>query len=371
MRLLGAFLVFHAVNYASMTGCYLPLSPIQIFIESLHGYFILLTEPALFFGVLSIVFPVELIFRRCWPFLLPAIVLGTAYALIYSSYPEMIRGEISILSITEVIPYPPIFRLQCIILLFKVALMLFCFILYIRIFIVHFPKFLRNIFSDSEQLKGNGFIYFGIVLFYCSALYSLAPYIGSGMIAAIMIPEIGLGFIIYFVLYNNYRFIRTMSMDLFEFYFISFMVENNRLLALKILFPQKVIPKNIVNLLKDLNQYDKTDYLFQRLTNYFLAKKPYLQSNLSLDDIARSLNTNRTYISQVLKKKNTSFYDFVNSHRIAEAKERMKTNAFCLKTIAEDCGFSSYTTFIKYFEKQEGVSPKVWRDRHILRKFVQ
>ncbi len=373
MRLFGIFLLLRALNYVLVAGLYLPPSSVQIFIESISGYLILLAEPVLFFVFLSIVFPVKLIIRRCWLFLLPAIILGTVYTITYLSYPETDRSDISrwLLNPAELKSYPQIFRLQHIIQLCEFVLILFYLTLYVKIFILNFPKFLRNNFSNNKQIKTRRFFSFGFILICFTGLYTVIPFIGGGIIVPIIIMEIGFAFLMYSFLYIRYRVNYNLNADLLETYFTSFMVDGKRPLIIEALFPQKLIPQNIMSVLADPKLPDKMDYLFHRLTDYFRTKKPYLQSNLSLDDVARNLNTNRTYISLILKKETTSFYDFVNSYRIEEAKQKMQTCSFNLKIIAEECGFSSYTTFIKYFEKKEQVSPKIWRDRIVLRSVVQ
>jgi AraC-like DNA-binding protein len=54
------------------------------------------------------------------------------------------------------------------------------------------------------------------------------------------------------------------------------------------------------------------------------------------------------------------FYDFVNTYRIEEFKEMIaarKNLQFTLLSIALDCGFSSKTSFNRYFKKATGQTP--------------
>lgn len=48
---------------------------------------------------------------------------------------------------------------------------------------------------------------------------------------------------------------------------------------------------------------------------------------------------------------NTTFFNFVNVFRIEEAKKQIQTGpSYSLKAIGDSCGFSSYTTFAKYYK---------------------
>lgn len=95
---------------------------------------------------------------------------------------------------------------------------------------------------------------------------------------------------------------------------------------------------------------DKHQELRRRLIIYFDESKPYLSKKLIMQDIARELNTNRTYISKIINTDfDTTFFNFVNVFRIEEAKRQIEiTSSYSLKAIADSCGFSSYTTFVKY-----------------------
>lgn len=103
------------------------------------------------------------------------------------------------------------------------------------------------------------------------------------------------------------------------------------------------------------------DELLKKLIVYFIDEKPFLAKKLVMTDIAKALNTNRTYISQIINGDlNTTFFNFVNVFRIEEAKKQMSSNSpYNMKTIADVCGFSSYTTFTKY-HKMYQTKPAKW-----------
>ena len=54
------------------------------------------------------------------------------------------------------------------------------------------------------------------------------------------------------------------------------------------------------------------------------TQKLYLNHELRLDDIANMLNISRHHASQVINENfNMSFYDFINTYRIEEAKNKL------------------------------------------------
>lgn len=362
LQLFGLFLIIRAIIYISIAGCYYPPSSFQVFIESIDSYALLLHDPVLFFAVLSLIFPLKLILKRCWPLLVPAAVLGTIYLIAYLSYPDAIRQKISISfwNSEEIVPYALIYDLQLTVQITMTALTIIYLALYTKVLVFDFTKFLKNNYSNAQQLNIRAIIYIGVLFILFAFLYAFIPLTGEKTIIPIFIFEILLGFIIYLGLNNSYR----INPELIENYMISFVLNTKNIPFFSWLFPYK----SLAFLNKETeetseNQAHKTESLFQKLIGYFEEKKPYLQKDLSMDDIARALSSNRTYISQLLsKEKNISFYDFVNAYRVEEAKIKMQEQpSICLKFIAEECGFSSYTTFVKYFKEKELTTPNKWK----------
>lgn len=140
-------------------------------------------------------------------------------------------------------------------------------------------------------------------------------------------------------------------------YFSNFLAETN-IKEFNLFFPSD--PEILLD--------DKHEELRKRLIVYFEESRPYISKRLIMNDVARDLNTNRTYISKIINTDfDTTFFNFVNVFRIEEAKKQIEaTSSYSLKAIADNCGFSSYTTFAKYhkmyltqsadwYEKREAV----------------
>lgn len=90
-------------------------------------------------------------------------------------------------------------------------------------------------------------------------------------------------------------------------------------------------------------------------------KKPYLNAEFKLADLANEINYPLHEISQVLNQDlNQSFPDFVNKYRVEEVKKRMEDKAYARFTffaIAQQCGFNSKTSFYRIFKNETGKTP--------------
>src|SRR5688572_13077478 len=101
------------------------------------------------------------------------------------------------------------------------------------------------------------------------------------------------------------------------------------------------------------------------LASLMELKKPYTEPQLNIDGLALQLNTTRHSLSQVLNQRlQQSFYDYVNSFRIEEAKRLLKCPAHDnnkISSIAFDAGFNSLSAFNDVFKKRTGITPSAYR----------
>lgn len=102
--------------------------------------------------------------------------------------------------------------------------------------------------------------------------------------------------------------------------------------------------------------------LFAKLTILFERQRIYLDSNLKLGDIAKKLNTNSKYLSQVVNNQtNNNLIHYVNLYRIEEAKRKIINDEYQHLTtygIAQTCGFKNKSTFYKVFKEITNMTPK-------------
>lgn len=103
--------------------------------------------------------------------------------------------------------------------------------------------------------------------------------------------------------------------------------------------------------------------LKDKLENFMTEEKLYLNHELRLGDIADLLNISRHHASQVINENfQMSFYDYVNSYRIEEAKSKLESDfgntSTSISDVAYQCGFNNRVSFYKAFKKITRITPK-------------
>ncbi|MBQ0096570.1 MAG: helix-turn-helix transcriptional regulator [Bacteroidales bacterium] len=108
------------------------------------------------------------------------------------------------------------------------------------------------------------------------------------------------------------------------------------------------------------NAYTRT--IYERLLTYFEREKPYLDSSLSIDAVARTVGTNRTYIAKAVKVyTGRNFCQFVNFYRIEHAIALYENDtSLRVNQLAGDSGFNSATSFSIAFKLVKGMPPGEW-----------
>jgi AraC-like DNA-binding protein/effector-binding domain-containing protein len=109
---------------------------------------------------------------------------------------------------------------------------------------------------------------------------------------------------------------------------------------------------------------DKERYLNKLLT-YMETQKPYLNSMISLKDLADQVAISPYYLSQIINEcLNQNFFDFINGYRIKECKKLFMDADQNDKSILEiiySAGFNSKSVFNPAFRKFTGMTPSQFR----------
>jgi AraC-like DNA-binding protein len=100
-----------------------------------------------------------------------------------------------------------------------------------------------------------------------------------------------------------------------------------------------------------------------RLNLLMDEQKPYLNSDLKLQDVADLLHSNRTYISDSIKTtRGQSFTQFINAYRLDEAmKQLQQYPEKKISAIWSEAGFATESSFFRTFKAANGVTPNEWR----------
>ncbi len=108
-------------------------------------------------------------------------------------------------------------------------------------------------------------------------------------------------------------------------------------------------------------QQETISELAEKIEYLMKEKKIYLNPGLSLDDIARDLETNRLYVSRAINSElYTNFISYVNEYRIKEAIRLItlgEHKVLSMEGIAHASGFNNRKSFSAAFLKFNGLNP--------------
>jgi AraC-like DNA-binding protein len=123
-------------------------------------------------------------------------------------------------------------------------------------------------------------------------------------------------------------------------------------------FDFEIVPKN---------NFDEIDLWKSKIQVLIKEHSLYINSELTLADVANKLNTNVAVISKTINQGfKMNFNDFINTYRIEAIKQAFSAGEHKKTTllgIAFDCGFNSKATFNRAFKKNTGFSPKEYLEK--------
>ena len=89
-----------------------------------------------------------------------------------------------------------------------------------------------------------------------------------------------------------------------------------------------------------------------------------LTADLSLNNIAQTLNVNPSYLSSLFRKEcGCTLTDYVNNRRIEHAVSLLNTTDKQIQNIAFECGIQDTNYFIKLFKKYTGLTPTGYKEQ--------
>lgn len=252
-------------------------------------------------------------------------------------------------------------------------------------------KDLRNFFEDDNMFPLR--IIYGISFFLSITVYSILAFIEisrhqrnlknlisytSGLVTLNWLKIISISFYVaYFILFILGGLNMIGNYIPFDPYFIIFAFITIFSFAYSFYgIKQPVIFGSVVLITaeekKDTEKYSRSglkekqaeEYL-AKLVAYVEGSKPFLNRDLSIQDLAGLTGIPRHHITQVLNEKHgKNFFTFINEYRVKEVIERFrdeKNNNYTILSIAFDSGFNSKTTFNSIFKAQTGQTPSEFR----------
>lgn len=120
-------------------------------------------------------------------------------------------------------------------------------------------------------------------------------------------------------------------------------------------------PLSILTDMPTSEMKDRYAFFVEALSNW-IEQKGYLQAELTIEDLARQLGSNRTYLSTFINSHyGVPFRQWIASLRIAEAKKMLRDTNLREQDIAEAIGFATVQSFIRNFTQTEHISPSAYR----------
>ena len=127
----------------------------------------------------------------------------------------------------------------------------------------------------------------------------------------------------------------------------------------------KVFELNSIDIDGNAFKTNDDDLFFKQITNYIIDEKQFLNPNISLSELSKLLGLSTQKTSGIINEySKQNFNDFINHHRILEAKRELLSKErenYKISTIAFDVGFNSLSSFNSAFKKFVGVTPSVFK----------
>ena len=107
---------------------------------------------------------------------------------------------------------------------------------------------------------------------------------------------------------------------------------------------------------------DKIGLLLQQ---HCVDTQLYLQHDLTILQLAKSIGTNRFYLSQYFSSRGLHYNDYINELRIQHFVNLYRESIadkrdFTIQQLAQECGYRSYSTFSRVFKQQMGKNVTTW-----------
>ena len=130
----------------------------------------------------------------------------------------------------------------------------------------------------------------------------------------------------------------------------------------------RVVPEKESKIQKKRLTEMESTFLKEKLDQLMTQEKLYMESDLTLVDVSKKLNTSSNNLSWLLNNVyKTTFYDFINRHRVEEFLKKVENQEHLQHTILAlslDVGFKSKSTFNKAFKLTMQDTPSNYIKKH-------
>jgi AraC-like DNA-binding protein len=336
-RILGAFFLWLAFNISdgllSLYGVY------QTFpaLAHLEDGFIFLLGPLLYFYTYSLVYR-DFSFRKQDAFhLLPFILVTAVYQIYYhtqpAEYQQMIQRAIAKQDL------PPGFYFSVSIIYLHVIVYLF----YSFQKVFSYRQRIRQKFSAVHQINLDWLLFMltsVVVIVLISMIFTFLPTLGKSDLVRewVLIP---FAFIFVFCSVIFWKALRQPRL------FAGFEIEEEKKYQTSYLSNEEKVT------------------LSERLIHLMKSEKPFLNPDLSIDQLGDLLKVSPRKVSQVINEVfEQNYFDLINTYRIEEAQRIFRESNDSRLTVLEvmyQSGFNSKSSFNTIFRQKTGLTPSQFR----------
>ncbi len=133
----------------------------------------------------------------------------------------------------------------------------------------------------------------------------------------------------------------------------------NRLSNFDSLYSQLMIMTILEDIKEKLSHLDEGNNYINEIVKFIDLNH---RENISLDDIAKGVGLNKSYMQKIFSKKmGNTLHDYLMQYRVNKAIEIMRSTNLPLIDIGIEVGFQNRQTFTSTFTKFTGYSPSVFR----------
>ncbi len=277
------------------------------------------------------------------------------------AYPELIQGnQIQSWILSNFVPYAPIFAVLQMATYLTVSLFLL-------------KKHTEKIKNEFSYREGVSLIWLRSLLYSLALLYLL--YVTRVLIADLIeitaYADHALMLSMVFIIYSMAYFGARQPRIFFPLKKRSVIKRDDSTNSSAPAIPEKNIESSKENK-SDSEKYvksalsdEQSQRILDRLNRTMKKDKPYLNSNLTLPELSKSISTSPNYLSQVINEQlQMNFFDYVNSYRIESAKNLIANplpHTTTILDIAMESAFNSKSAFYSAFKKQTGITPSQFK----------
>ena len=126
--------------------------------------------------------------------------------------------------------------------------------------------------------------------------------------------------------------------------------------------PENATKAEILSTVNFLNYEEKNKSSDNRLNKVTEFIQTNYSKNIHLEDVAEIAFMTPSSFSRYFKTKmNKNFKDYLNEFRVQESCKQLIAGNKSLQVISAECGFETYSTFVRAFNKHKSIPPSEYK----------